>query len=418
MKIWRNCEVETLERASMMVHIVVLGAGYAGLTTVLQLQKKVKKKDVSITLINKHRYHYQTTWLHRCAVGLYEESSVRIDIDSVIDKEVVTFKKELVEHIEPKLKQVKTEIDTYKYDYLVVALGAEINLDEIPGLSTHAHSIVTLARANRLYNRLLTVISDYKNAGRTDQLNIVVGGGGFTGVELVGELKEQLPQMLEQHHINKDKVTITLIEKEPTILPEFNLELGEYALGQLEANHIVIQLQTSMKEVGRHSVKVEQGGIILEIPHDLFIWTAGVSMHSVIKSKLFQKKSGELDLTDALYVTSHPDIFIIGDAAQKTTIHKNDKILPNADAAIQKGKYCAKYLIALINREATPKAFVFKAYGSRIASIGSRDAIGLLWNKRKVVGVLASVLKRITDHIVVLQMGGISFWYHVFFGKK
>lgn len=104
-----------------MTHIVVLGAGYAGLTTVLRLQKKLKHQDVSITLINKHRYHYQTTWLHRCAVGLYSENLARIDIAAILDENRVTIKKETVEKIRPDIKQVTTDQTTYTYDYLVVA---------------------------------------------------------------------------------------------------------------------------------------------------------------------------------------------------------------------------------------------------------------------------------------------------------
>ncbi|MGM0523838.1 MAG: NAD(P)/FAD-dependent oxidoreductase [Bacillota bacterium] len=396
-----------------MTHIVVLGAGYAGLTTVLRLQKKLKHQDVSITLINKHRYHYQTTWLHRCAVGLYSEELARIDLDSILDRNRVTLKKETVEKIKPDIKQVKTDQATYTYDYLVVALGAEINTSEVPGLDSFAHSIVTLSRANRLYNRLLTVIEDYKKSNRSDLLNIVIGGGGFTGIELVGELKEQLPKLLQQYQVSPAKAQITLIEKASTVLPEFNLELGEYAISQLEVEYIDIKLQTAIKTITRHSVKVEHGGIIEELPHDIFIWTAGVSTHSILQTELFHDETGMVTLTDDLTVDGYADVYVIGDAAE-TTGQSNEKILPNADIAIQKGKYCANHLLEKLNHKQESDDFHFKAYGSRVATIGQRDGIGLLWNKKKVVGIVAAMIKRVTDHVVVLQMGGLAFWSHVF----
>ncbi len=400
-----------------MTHIVVLGAGYAGLTTVLRLQKKLKHQDVSITLINKHRYHYQTTWLHRCAVGLYSENLARIDIAAILDENRVTIKKETVEKIRPDIKQVTTDQTTYTYDYLVVALGAEINTREVPGLDSFAHSIVTLARANRLYNRLLTVIEDYEKSNRTAPLNIVIGGGGFTGIELVGELKEQLPKILQQYQVSPAKAQITLIEKASTVLPEFNLELGEYALSQLEAEYIDIKLQTEIKAISRHSVKIERGGIVEELPHDLFIWTAGVSTHSMLQTELFQHETGKVTLTDDLTVSGYGDVYVIGDAAE-TTGQSNENILPNADIAIQKGKYCANHLLAKINHKQASDEFHFKAYGSRVASIGQRDGIGLLWNKKKVVGIVAAMIKRVTDHVAVLQMGGLSFWSHVFLKSR
>lgn len=400
-----------------MSHIVVLGAGYAGLTTVLKLQKKLKHQDVSITLINKHRYHYQTTWLHRCAVGLYSEERARIDLDSILDRKRVTLKKETVEKIKPDIKQVITDQATYTYDYLVVALGAEIDTSEVPGLDSYAHSIVTLARANRLYNRLLTVIEDYKKSNQIAPLNIVVGGGGFTGIELVGELKEQLPKLLQQYQVSPENVRITLIEKASTVLPEFNLELGEYALSQLEAEYIDIKLQTAIKGITRHTVKVERGGIIEEFDHDLFIWTAGVSTHAIIQTTLFNDNTSTVTLTDDLTVDGYPDVYVIGDAAE-TSGQSNENILPNADLAIQKGKYCANHLLKKLNDEQPANDFHFKAYGSRIASIGQRDGIGLLWNKKKVVGKVAAMIKRLTDHVVVLQMGGLSFWSHVFIKSR
>lgn len=399
-----------------VMHIVVLGAGYAGLTAVLQLQKKIKKKDIKITLINKHKYHYQTTWLHRCAVGIYSEAYARVDLEPLLKKGLVTLKKEVVRAIHPHQKEVHTDEGIYSYDFLVVALGAEINTSEIPGLDHYAHSIVTLARANRLCNRFITVMNDYKNSKQSAPLHIVVGGGGFTGVELLGELIEQLPKMLAMHQIDANKLKLTLIEKESTVLPEFNLELGEYALARLEEAAVDIKLQTTIKEIKRRTIKIEQGGIVEEIPHDLFIWTAGVGKHSVLQSKAFLISDRSMALTSDLTVQGHPEIYIIGDAIQEKEVTHQGNVLPNADIAIQKGKFVAESIEAQLKGSHTKLNFSFKPYGSRIASIGQHDAIGLLWNKKKVVGNLAARIKRITDHMIVFQMGGARFWYSVFMG--
>lgn len=400
------------------MHIIVLGAGYAGLTAVLQLQKKIKKKDVKITLINKHMYHYQTTWLHRCAVGVYSEAYARVDLEPLLKQNVVTLKKEVVKAIHPHQKEVHTDEDVYNYDFLVVALGAEINTGEIPGLDQYAHSIVTLARANRLRNRFITVMNDYKKSQQSEPLHIVVGGGGFTGVELLGELVDQLPKMLAMHQIDTNKLKLTLIEKESTVLPEFNLELGEYALARLEEAAVDIKLQTVIKEIKRRTIKIEQGGIVEEIPHDLFIWTAGVGRHSLLQTNDFLNSDQSMALTNELTVQDHPEIYIIGDAIQEMEVTHQGNVLPNADIAIQKGKFVAEGIIAQMKGSNTHRVFSFKPYGSRIASIGQRDAIGLLWNKKKVVGALAARIKRLTDHFIVFQMGGFSFWYRVFIGAS
>lgn len=393
-----------------MTEVLVLGAGYAGLTAVLKLQKSVKDQDVHITLINKHNYHYQTTWLHRNAVGVYKDKQSMIPIESVIDPNRVTLKKETVEMLDVENQVVTTDTGEHSYDYLIIALGSEMDTKDIPGLSEHAQSIVTLAKANRLYNRLLTVLSDYKKTKQTQPLSIVIGGGGFTGVELLGELTEHLSQLCIEYGIDYEKVRLLAVESEATVLPEFDLELGEYAMQKLEGEGVEFKLNTRVKAVERHQIKVEHAGLVSTIPTDMFVWTAGVKGSHLIDKSILDSVNGRVEVNEDLTVPGYENVFVIGDVALVNNGHGNP-YLPNADIAIQKGKYCAKNVSARIKGQPVNHAFRFKPYGSQIASLGPKDAIGVLGKGKKIVGWLASRFKRTTDHIILLQMGGMDLWW-------
>lgn len=392
-----------------MTEIVVLGAGYAGLSMVLKLQDELKGSDTHVTLINKHTYHYQTTWLHKNAVGLYTNQKSMVDIPTLLKPDVVTFKKETVCAIDTDTKSVETDKGTTPYDYLVIALGSEVDTRQIPGLSDHAHSMVTLSQANRLYNRIQTVLSDYKRSKTDTPLHVVVGGGGFTGIELLGELVEELPRLAARYDIEPDKIRLISIETQDTVLPEFDLELGEYAMQKLEQKGVDFKLKSKIRSVSRRTITFDHMGIIEELPAHLFIWTAGVKGSEIIEKSKLPSEAGRVIVNDDLTAPGYPDIYVIGDVA---LVKKPNAgyFLPNADIAIQKGKYCAKQILARVHNQEVTDAFKFKPYGSQIASLGTKDGIGVNKKGKKFVGKSAAWLKRLTDVVIMFQIGGLKFW--------
>ena len=114
--------------------ILVLGAGYGGLSTVVNLQKSLGADDADIILINKNDYHYESTWLHEAAAGTIKPDEARYDISSVIKSEKVKFVKAEVTAIDVNGKVVTTNVGSHTYDYLVISLGFEGETFGIPGL--------------------------------------------------------------------------------------------------------------------------------------------------------------------------------------------------------------------------------------------------------------------------------------------
>ena len=130
--------------------ILVLGAGYGGLSTVVNLQKSLGTDEADIVLINKNEYHYESTWLHEAAAGTLSPEQVRYDIKDVINEQKVKFVKATVEAIDVNGKVVTTDVGTHTYDYLVISLGFEGETFGIPGLDKYALSMANVKAARQI----------------------------------------------------------------------------------------------------------------------------------------------------------------------------------------------------------------------------------------------------------------------------
>lgn len=390
--------------------IVVIGAGYAGLTTIRQLQKKIKRDEAEIILINKHDYHFQTTWLHRNAVGTLSYEETRFFLDPLLDRTKVKFVKASVLSLDVEKKIVITTQDKVMYDYLVVALGSEIDTFQIPGLKEHAFSITTLEKSTTLYRRLNGVFQNF-NQTENEHLTIVIGGGGFTGVELLGELTEQLPYFCQLYQVDPARVKLIGVEIESTVLPEFDLELGEYAMHQLEARGVEFRLGATIKSVAHDRIKIKQGSLIEEIPASVFVWTAGVKGNRLLEQSALPTNDSRVEINQNLTAPGYPEVFVIGDVA-RVKDSEGKGYLPNADLAMKKAYLCANNILAFIRKQPNKiRLLKIQLFGT-IASIGRKDGIGVIFNK-KVFGKTAVVLKRLLDRVILYKIGGIK----LLFGK-
>lgn len=394
------------------IKIVILGAGYASLTAALKLQKKKLANQVEITLINKHHYHYQTIWLHRNAVGVHSTETTTFDLRQLLDLKKIQLVTDAVTEINSRDQVIKTENSTYAYDYLIIGLGSEIDSFQIPGLKEHAFSMTTLSNSSKLYGRLVSILDRYRQTKTQRQLQIVVGGGGFTGVELLGELTEQLPILCQEMGIDERMIKLLSIEHESTVLPEFDLELGEYAMQQLEARNVEFHLSTKIKSLTEQHIKIEHAGLVEELPVDLFIWTAGVKGNHLIDQSDFSAELGRVEVEADLTVPGYSNVFVIGDVA---LIRDQDgkAYLPNADIAIQKAKAAVDNLLVKITGKGESTPFVFKNRGT-VASIGATDAIGITTKGRRIFGKVAILTKKFVDYTFLFRIGGFKMiWLHL-----
>lgn len=387
--------------------MVILGAGYGGLMTAVKLQKELSMKEATITLINKHDYHYQSTWLHENAAGTLHHDRTRITIRDVIDMNRINFVKDTVVSIDPEKKQVKLAFEEIKYDILVIGLGFEAATFGIPGLKDNAFSIGSIDSARLIkehieYNFAMYSNEDYKKQAR---INLVVGGAGFTGMEFVGELANRIPELCKEFDVDSNLVRIIVIESASTIMPGFCPELIEYARNSIEGRGVEFITDAKLRECKEESIVYEKNGEDIEIPTMTTVWAAGVKANKIVETSGFKTYCGRIETRNNLLTSEYDDVFVVGDCALTKDPETNKPCPPTAQIAVQEAELVSRNIGALIRNEQL-EAFRPKELGT-VASLGNNDAIGTIMNKYMIFGWKATMMKKFIENRYLFKIGGI-----------
>lgn len=384
--------------------VVVLGAGYAGMMTTKKLMKNLSPEEAEIILVNKHNYHYQTTWLHELAAGTINPNQVRIMISDIISPNRVRLIYDTVVEIDQENQKVILENSELIYDYLVISLGYESNTFGIQGMDEHAFFIENFESSQLIREHIEYQFAKYHNDQNAEEssLAILVGGGGFTGIEFIGELVEKIPKLCKKYDIDRGKVKIINVEAAPTILPVFDKDLVAYAKKSLQERGAEIIEGTKINEC------TEEGFIVGEnnelIKAGTIVWTGGVKGSSVVEKSGFEITKGRVTVNGDLRVPGFENLFIIGDCAWVMNKVEERPYPPTAQAAMQHASTCANNIRALIRNEPLEE-FVFSDKGT-VASLGVTDAIGSILNGTKLVGKSAATMKKVVDDRYLLLLGG------------
>ena len=389
--------------------IVILGAGYGGLTTAARLQKSLGANEAEIILVNKNAYHYETTWLHEASAGTIHHDKARFDVTSVIDRNKVTFIEATVKEIKKDEKKVILEGSEVTYDYLVIAIGSVPETFGIKGLQEYAFSITNINTARQIREHLEYQFATYASEEQVndERISIVVGGAGFTGIEFLGELVNRVPELCKEYDIDYAKVRIICVEAAPMVLPGFDPELVEYAVATLEKKGVEFRIGTAIKECTPEGIIVAKGeDETEEIKAGTVVWAAGVRGNPIVEASGIEAMRGRVKVEPDLRAPGESDIFVIGDSALLINEEINRPYPPTAQIAMQQAETCARNIAALIKGEEKLEKFVPDLKGS-VCSLGHDDAIGLVFGK-KMYGTKASVMKKIVDNRALYMMGGTS----------
>lgn len=389
-------------------NIVILGAGYGGIMTAVKLQKSLGANDANVTLVNKHSYHYQTTWLHENAAGTLHHDRTRIQIKDVVNTSKVNFVQDTVIEIKPNEKKVLLENGELSYDYLVIGLGFEAATFGISGLKEHAFTIGSINSARMIRQHIEYNFAKYNNESepKQERLNIVVGGAGFTGIEFVGELANRIPELCKEYDVPRDKVRIINVEAAPSVLPGFDPELVEYAMNSLEARGVEFKIGAMIKEVTEHKLVFEKDEQTEEIETNTVVWAAGVRGNSLVEAAGFEANRGRIPVGDDLRPKGYDDVFIVGDCALIMNEKTERPYPPTAQIAIQEAEHTAATLTSLIKGEKHLEPFEPDLKGT-VASLGHNDAIGVVFDDKKLFGWSATAMKKVIDNRYLLKLGGI-----------
>ncbi|MBB6453427.1 NADH dehydrogenase [Salirhabdus euzebyi] len=389
--------------------VVVLGAGYGGIMTTVKLQKMIGTNEVDLTLVNKHDYHYQTTWLHESSAGTLHHDRTRIPIKDVVDFNKVNFVQDTVISIDPKAKKVILEDGELEYDYLVIGLGFESATFGIKGIEEHAYTINNVNSSRLIRDTIEYNFSLYNNEEeeRPELITIVVGGAGFTGIEFVGEVANRLPELCHEYDIDPSKVRLVTVEAGPSALAGFDPELVEYAMNRLEAKGVEFKIGTAIKEATADGIVVEKDGVQEEIKTKNFVWAAGVRGNSIVEKSGFEVNRGRVQIRPDLRTPDYDDVIVVGDCAVIMNEETGRPYPPTAQIAIQMADVAAHNVKVMVRGGSEFKEFTPNILGT-VASLGEGDAIGVVFGTRKLFGWMASVMKKIIDNRYLLKLGGIG----------
>lgn len=377
--------------------VLVLGAGYAGLQTVTKLQKLVSNQDVDVTLINKNDYHYEATWLHEASAGTLNYEDALYPITNVIDRNKVNFVKAEVTKINKDAKTVETSNGVFEYDILVVALGFESETFGIEGMKEHALQIENINTSRRIAKHIEDKFANYAASKEKDEndLAILVGGAGFTGVELLGELTERIPELCKKYGVDQSKVKITCVEAAPKMLPMFSENLVNYVVKYLEERGVEFKISTPIVACNEKGFVVKVNDEEQTLEANTAIWAAGVRGSKLMEESFDGVKRGRIVVKDDLSIDNYDDIFVIGDcSAVMAGEGDNKRPLPTtAQIAMQQGEHLAKNIKNIFNGEKT-EPFAYDDKGT-VCSLGSHDGVGVVMG-REITGKKAAFMKKLS----------------------
>ena len=373
--------------------------------TVTRLVKKIGVNEADVTLVNKHNYHYETTWMHEASAGTLHHDRCRYQIKDVINTSRVNFVQDTVKKIDKEGKKVVLETGELSYDYLVVALGSVPETFGISGLKEHAFSISNINSSRQLREHIEYQFATYNTEAekRPERLTIVVGGAGFTGIEFLGELGNRIPELCREYDIDRQQVRLICVEAAPSVLPGFDPELVDYAVNYLEGKGVEFKIGTAVKECTPDGIICGKDDQTEEIKAGTVVWAAGVRGNPIIEESGFENMRGRVKVKPDLRVEGHDDIFVIGDCSLIINEETERPYPPTAQISMQQGETCANNLAALIHGKET-ETFSFDNKGS-VASLGEHDAIGVAFG-RKMTGTTASMMKKIIDNRSLFLIGG------------
>lgn len=388
-----------------MKEIVVLGAGYAGLKTVRNLQKQ--EGDFHITLVDRNDFHYEAAELHEIAAGSQPRTKITFPLEEVL-KEKTTFIQDEVVNIDTNAQEVTLrEHQPLHYDYLVIALGFVSETFGIPGAAEHALQMVTIPTAERIHEHIVETMKHYRSSKDPNDLRLVVCGAGFTGIELAGALTDERKRYAELAGVAPEQIEIICVEASTRILPMFDDEMLKYALQLIEK--LDIKLMTGCKIKGINPGQVVYTAGDDEQPQLLnastIIWTTGVSGSPIMSESGFAARRGRVIVNDDLTDQEHKNVYIIGDVSAFMDKQSQRPYPTTAQIASRMGTHVAKNLLHQIRGEET-EPFSFVSQGT-VASVGNTHAFGVV-GKTKVKGYPASAIKKMIRNKSLTDLGGLK----------
>ncbi len=362
--------------------ILVLGGGFGGLYTAIELEKQLSRHpDVEITLVNRDNFFSFTPMLHEVAASDLDLTHIVNPVRKML-KRTRLFLGD-VQHIDLEQKQVTVAHGSdnhsheLRYDHLVIGLGAITNFYGLPGLAERALTMKSLGDAIYLRNHLIQNLEEadtecaVQACLREPLMTCVVAGAGFAGVETIAGVNDFVREALRFYrNLHADQIRMVLVHPGSVILPELSEKLGRYAQKKLAQRGIEIRIEVRVTGVTDEGVQLSDGTFIKT---KTIIWTAGSAPNPLLADLACNKDHGRVVANEFLEVPGWPGVWALGDCAVIPDPKTKKPYPPTAQHALREGRVLARNLAAAI-RGGRKQPFVFSTLG-QLASIGRRVGV-------------------------------------------
>jgi len=327
-------------------HIVIIGAGFAG----LRLARKLNNNpDFKVTLVDRNNFHQFQPLMYQVATANLDASNISFPLRSIFQKSKnVTIRISELNTIDTANKSVHTSTGILAYDTLVIATGADTNYFGNKEIKNHAFPMKSTMEALQLRNQIIQNFEDATMSTNTDRveqlLTVVVVGGGPTGIELSGALAELKHEKIphEYPELNEKLMKIYLLEGSPKVLGNMSENASKKAKEYLEKMGVIVITNTYVKAYDGESVLLQDGG---SIASSMVIWAAGITGNLPSGIAADRVGSGNRIIVDEFNrVQDVENVFALGDIAFMATPHYPKGLPQVANVAIDQASNLAKNL--------------------------------------------------------------------------
>ncbi|MFD9466158.1 NAD(P)/FAD-dependent oxidoreductase [Streptomyces sp. NPDC060027] len=389
--------------------ILIVGGGYVGMYTALRLQRQLKPElkrgEVEITIVSPDPYMTYQPFLPEAAAGLISPRHVVVPLRRVLGQcRIIIGEVRSIDHAKrtATLTTLATEeegagAEQITYDELVLAPGSIARTLPIPGLAEYAIGFKTVEEAIGLRNHVIEQMdiasSTRDPAIRDAALTFVFVGGGYAGVEALGELEDMARYAARYYHnVKPEDMKWILVEASDRILPEVGEEMGRYTVSQLRRRNIDVRLETRLNSCADRVAVLSDGA---RFPTRTVVWTAGVKPHPILAATdLSLNERGRLKCTPQLTVDGAPHAWAAGDAAAvpDVTAEPGKETAPNAQHAVRQAKVLGDNLAHTLRGE--PLETYSHKYVGSVASLGLHKGVAHVYG-RKLRGYPAWFMHRV-----------------------
>jgi NADH:ubiquinone reductase (H+-translocating) len=377
-----------VSRESNEPSVVIIGAGFAGISCA----RRLGDRGVRVTLIDRHNYNQFQPLLYQVATAQMATATVARPLREAFRRHPsVDVKLACARTVDPATRTV-TCIDgtTFQGDHLVLAAGSRPNFYDTPGADTHAFPLYALVDGERLRSRIFEVFEDAdRDPAVIEQgaLNLVVVGGGPTGVETAGAIADLVSQVMPSryHDLDVTAAKVVLVDPGQVVLSAFSARAQAYAARVLTEKGVDLELGVKVTDIAEDRVTLSDGRQIMT---RTVVWAGGIQPSDVIaQAGITVGHGGRIDVQPDLTVAGFDGIYAIGDAGN--TPDEDGKPLPQlGSVAVQAGRWAADNILADITGQPR-RPFRYRDKGI-MAMIGRNAAVVEIGKRRRELhGVVA-----------------------------